>query len=354
MGKRIALSVLLCILCLTGRGIARADMLYLYAPLCEKCAHVEAFLEGLPEVWQQGLEKLDITEDPSRAFALFESYQVPDGKRVTPLILLPGGYLSGEHEITQRLEEVLKQGWGEGKIREGTQETKLPVTLLSAALAGLVAGCNGCALSMLLLFLSLVLPFGEKAGRNALAYLAGKGICIFLIGFGFLSALRYLSGAGFLYAIRWIVAGVGIGLALMNFYDAWRAYRGEFGEMRNQLPRGLRTRLQGYIRAHTTGRVLPLLSLLLGALVGAGEFLCAGQIYLAFLMEAASALSVQAVAALVLYCAAFLLPSAAVVAVCMMRNKTGSMAVFLSKHTWQTKLVTGFMMLLLILLSFVV
>ena len=112
-------------------------------------------------------------------------------------------------------------------------------------------------------------------------------------------------------------------LILLNLWDALAARREAYGQIRNQLPARLRRFLHrriGAVAANPRAMVPALL--LLGALVAASEFLCAGQVYLATLLSGLQAGGQGAGMFLLLaaYCVAFLAPSA-LLTVLILRGK---------------------------------
>ena len=338
-------------------------ILYLYTPACESCAAVESVLNNLPEsvTVQRGnvsfesrvlVRKLDISQIPGTAEALFARYEVPDSRRVTPAVFFGSHVLTGEKEITDRLGQEILLGWASGGVPlpEGDVPLARP-SLLPSIGAGIVAGLNTCALSMLLLFLSLILPTGRRA--PALAFLAAKLVCYLLIGFVFLELLQRYNPHWLRPLSRWLMTGIGAVLILLNLSDAYHAYRNDLGSVRNQLPSGLRGQLHRLIRSLTGTRILTASSALLGFLVAGGEFMCAGQLYLIQLISFAHYESGQ-VPALIAYCLAFLLPSAVVCAVVFYSHSHLRTAAFFAEHMTLVKVLTALAMLMLILLAWLI
>ena len=305
---------------------------YLYSPACESCAEAEGIIDALPEtvrVKRGQIEfdskvvarRVNIYDDPSTARALFERYRVPEDDRITPIVFLREDCVSGAEAIGKRLPYMLNAGLAVGTPLVAPAEAAEPtaLTVAGTALAGFVAGFNPCALSMLLLFLSILVSGGEHVGRYAAAYLIAKFVAYVAIGTVFLSALSAWNPTWLPLAAKILLTVVGGALIVLNLLDARAAYRERYGDIKNQLPRGLRKFLNEHIRNALRGRGAALLAsvMLLGVVVAASEFLCAGQLYLATLTAGLSSGTAYArqFMLLLLFCAAFILPSAIVTAV---------------------------------------
>lgn len=345
---------------------------YLYVPACESCASVEAILSDIPASVsvKRGLytfdsavtvQKIDASVDPALASSLFDAYQVPDAQRITPSVFYAQGYLSGADAIETSLLAQVKLGRAVGGISlSGSDEDEGAASwsFAGTALAGLVGGLNPCALSMLLLFLSTLLRAGKKAGAYATAFLTSKLVCYLLIGTALLGLFQQLNPAWLLPASRIILTVLGGAMAALNLWDAWQARRGEYGQIRNQLPAGMRRGLHGFIERLEQAparRFLPAVCAL-GALVAGGEFLCAGQLYLMSLLGAlqSGAAFWRMAMMLLVYCAAFLLPS---ILLCVIVVRAGALMAasgFLAKHMAKVKLITAIAMILIIVAAWIV
>ena len=336
-----------------------SPVLYLYTPACENCAEAENVLSSLPDhvelrrgeiVFNSRVEvrRVDISADPAFAQAVFEAYNVEDGQRVTPAVFFGDHALTGIREIKEKLLQEIQLGWASGGLKtiEAQSEAAQP-SLLPSIGAGLIAGLNTCALSMLLLFLSLILPAGRRS--PAVAFLAAKFICYLLIGFVFTQLLQRLNPTWLLPFSKWLMTIFGGMLIILNLTDAFHASRGELGAVRNQLPGSLRGRLRRLIKALIEKkRALIPASALLGFLVAGGEFMCAGQLYLMQLISYARYSTGQGLA-LFIYCLAFLLPSV-LITFLVFRSQTHLRASsFFANHLAIVKLLTAGAMLALVM-----
>lgn len=332
-------------------------VLYLYVPACESCARAAAVLDSLPEsvevrrggvqfTSQVRVEKIDASAQTALANALFEAYEVPDGRRATPCAFLSDRCLSGIDEIERDLPVLVTIGRAAGGVLD-VQPAGTPgaVNGLTTLAAGWVAGLNPCALSMLLLFLSAMLKAGRRGGLLCACFLAAKFACYLLIGFLFLGLLQRCNPTWLRPLARGLLTALGAVLIALNLWDAWQIRRQRFGRVRNQLPTALRGGLHRAIRALTSGRVLIPAVVALGVVVALGEFLCAGQLYLIQLLSALQAGQRAQAMQLVLYCLAFITPSALI---CVLVLKGGSQArvsAFFADHMAAVKLLTALMML---------
>ena len=99
------------------------------------------------------------------------------------------------------------------------------------------------------------------------------------------------------------------------------------------------------------GKAMALSALSLGMLVAAGEFLCAGQVYVAVLMANASH---GTALPLVVYSVAFLLPSLAVLVLVDRTRKIMDASDWLLKHMPMIKLLTAAVMAGVLIYAWVV
>lgn len=348
-------------------------MYYLYSPSCESCAEAKATLDSLPETIavhrgsyefesKVNLIRIDIYEQPGVAKALFEKYDVPEDKQITPIIFMRDTYLSGAERINRMLEYSLKsaQAVGTPLIDAGgaAQTDASSLTWAGTFAAGLVAGFNPCALSMLLFFLTLLLPLRKNAGLYAAVYLISKFCMYLLIGTVLLTAFSAWNPTWLPMAAKILLTAIGGVLVALNLMDARAAHREKYGEIKNQLPRGVRKFLHGRIKRalENPGKGLIPSIILLGLIVASSEFLCSGQLYLATL-TAGLELGIEYMKQfmlLVVFCLAFLLPSIVLtVLVVKGRDMFGLSDAMLRKMP-AIKLATAIVMAAIIVIAWVV
>ncbi len=360
-----------------------SQVVYLFTPACESCARAEAAVEALPEsvAVKRGnlsfsspvrVKRFDVTKETDIADALFDAYQIPDDDRVTPAVFLPGKALVGIAQIEEFLGSYVSLGWAVGEISAVPSEDKVidaagetgavpsgnkpsgTAGLLGTLAAGLVAGFNGCALSMLLMFVSMVLSLRKNAWPAVAAFLLAKLACCFLIGSVLLEILQALNPTWLAPAVRVFLTVIMVLLAALTFRDAYFARRGELGSMKNQLPAGLRGKLHGAMRALAGKKLLIPASIALGFVIAAGEFLCAGQLYLARLVGGAGWTDGERFLNLAVYCLGFLAPSAVIAAAILLGRSAGAVSLALARHIALIKFLTAAAMLVLVALAWVI
>ena len=343
---------------------------YLYSPACESCADAEKFLDALSgsiEVTRGEarfdssivVNRINIYDDPSTAAALFQRYQVPDDKQTTPIVFLRERYLNGAERIERYLEFYLKTGEAVGTTILTEKANDLSAfTVAGTALAGFVAGFNPCALSMLLLFVSLLLSAGRRIALYAGIYLGAKFVVYLVIGFLLLSLFSTWAPKWLPLAAKLLMTAASAALIVLNIMDARNAYFQKYGKIKNQLPKGLRRFLNDHIRvaAGSHSKTLPVIAGLLGILVAAGEFLCSGQLYLATLIGSISARIDVTYHAflLVVFCTAFVLPSAGITFAVTRTHDMFSTSNALRQHMPLIKLATAAAMLFITLAAWLI
>jgi len=347
-------------------GGTMSQVVYLYTPGCESCARAEAVLQALPEsvTVRRGrlsfaspvrVKRLDVTKE-GVAGALFDAYQVPEDERVTPAVFLPGKALVGIGQIEKYLASYVSLGWAVGEVSAAAGEGEAPGAAgrAGAFAAGILAGFNDCALSLLLMFVAVVSGLRKSAWPQVAAFLLSELAGCFLIGCVLLEILRALNPAGLAPAVRIFLTVVLAGLAALTFRDAHRARNGELDGMKNQLPAGLRRKLHSAMRALTGKKFLIPASIALGFWTAAAEFPCAGQLYLARLLGGGGWTGGQLLIDLAVYCLGFLAPSAAVASAILLGRPAGAVSAALNRRTAAIKFLTATAMLLFIAMAWVI
>ena len=308
---------------------------YLYVTACGSCAEAKKTLDTLPAgvsvtrgtyTFDSKVEivSVNLGEDTAFALSLFDSYRVPEDKRFAPIVFLRSRYLSGSEEIKRELLPSIRRGEAVGNRIAAREEQSLPpLQLWSTFAAGLIGGLNPCALSMVLLFLSILIPLRKRAGRYAVLFLLSKFVCYLAIGTLLTGIMRYLNLDWLSLALKMFLTLYSAVLIALNLWDAYAAGREEYGHIRNQLPARLRKFTHKRIeRIASSSKALIPAILLLGILVASSEFLCAGQVYLATLLASLQS-GVDAFRLFLLlaaYCLAFLIPSV-LISILVIRGK---------------------------------
>lgn len=306
-------------------------LLYFHTEACPKCEKAEKFFEGLPEkVTLDGkdypvvITKISVaTGENALVFSdLAVQYGVPEEKQQVPFLFLGDAYLSGEEAIRSGTEELLESGKGLGAVYRaklpGEAKIESPVHFwLKTVGVGFLNGFNPCALSLVLLFFSLLNSMDQGFLKCGLTFLTGKFTAYTLLG---LAAATALSAIPFT-AFSWMRRGINVillvlcvTLAIGNFLDCYHSYRGEYGKIRVQLPtrlRGWNNRMVKKLVGKGDGKAFLLLIFGGSAVIALGEFFCTGQIYLASILQWIQRTDAGGVPVLafVLYSAALCLPS---------------------------------------------
>lgn len=369
--KRFALFLCLMLCGLTPQSGAEkmpeSRIIYLYVPACQSCAKVAALLNSLGDDvivrTDSGgrtrsrlvIERVDISRDPAYAEALFDQHSTPPAAQIVPSVYFDGQYLAGEDCILEELPNALARGEA---LVESTAAI-IPKADLSAANrlslgasmgAGLIAGFNPCALSMMILLLGNLLHLGRRSAFLASIFLLCKLVTYFMIGLLLLNVLQAWNPVSLTFSLKFVLSVLAGFLIVLNLQDAWRAARGDYGMVRNQLPSGSRQRLQALIKRMTSSPRLLLAMVILGVLVSLGEFLCAGQLYLATLLAAINngARSAQQLLMLAVYCLAFITPSALLTLVILRLQHTLQASDFIRRRMPLIKLLTALVLALAI------
>lgn len=340
---------------------------YLYVTACSSCAQAAEAIDSLPETIEvtRGqhtfeskivVHRININEQPEVAKALFEKYFVPESRQTAPIVFLANTYLSDSESIARSLNFALQRGSAVG-TELISEEAVTPIdsgafSYLGTIAAGFVGGLNPCALSMLLFFLMLILQFKKNPWKYALTFLGGKLLAYLAIGTVLLTVFQMWNPTWLSTAIKILLTVMAAILIVLNLNDFFAARSEKYGKIRNQLPVGLRKfnhdTIRGVFERHP--RHLTVYMLLLGILVAAGEFLCAGQVYLATLLAAlqSGAQPLRMGLMLVCYCVSFLTPALILCALVARGRSVMDLSEWMRRHMDKVKLITALFFVLLV------
>lgn len=271
---------------------------YFYSAGCRSC---ERFLaQEIPALESElgivlEVERADIFDARAyeRYLRLLERMGVQE--RAYPAIVAGQRVLQGDREIEAGLREAVillaresqsgaRQPSGEALEAGPRGLNRVDLKALPVIAAGLLDGVNPCAFTTLI-FLVSALAVAGKSRRQVLllglVYSAAVFATYFLIGLGFLSAVRYAQS--FLLVatiIRWILVGILAVFAALSLYDYVQLRRGETAKVLLQLPSALKKQIHASIRTRARSAALVASALVLGFLVTVFELACTGQIYL--------------------------------------------------------------------------
>lgn len=353
-----------------GTGDLNYDsrLYFITATACESCASARKTVESLPAVVAVEIDgayvsspvyitEINLSAEPETAMALFNLYEVPDDRRIAPCVLSGELWISGEEDIRDTLLQTLKAGLAMHTprmelVRQET-ETGRPFPLLGAVAAGITAGFNPCALSMLLILAGALLSMKRRPWLYGVIYLAGKLVLYLGIGLFFAALWTRFAPPWFPLLVRILMTAIGAALILLNVTDAVALRAEQYGKERNRLPKRLYNGLQALIKRSVAyhGTTLGLVVLALGMVTGAGEFFCAGQIYAAVIVA-----NVQAggtILPLLLYCLAFLIPSIVMLIVISISRRTLGSTDWVLKRMPAIKWATAVMMALIVMYTWI-
>lgn len=298
------------------------------SPGCHDCIKVEEdVISHLPKEitidnTPSPIKVLKISTAEKGSIELFrqycEDYKVIEENQKTPIVFVGYTALCGPNEIAD-LPSFIEKGDGLiTPILKSTNEQNnnklLDYGWLGILATGLLNGLNPCAISMLLMLLSLLAVDKKSIAPVGFSFAAGKFIGFFLLGtvlFSVVDMLPLKQVAQVAKIILLVLSGV---MVLLNLNDLLAAKSEKYNKIRLQLPQGLRKRNHNWIKkliSSKKGILLIACGLLLGLVLSAGEFLCTGQIYLAVIVQvvhSGAELSGRALIYLLLYCTAFITP----------------------------------------------
>lgn len=209
------------------------------------------------------------------------------------------------------------------------EEENTVLFLLKTIGVGFLNGFNPCALSLVLLFFSLIASLPKRCLRYGIGFLTGKFLAYVGLGLAAATAMSAIPFEAFALlrkGINLILLVFCMALAYGNFQDCFYAFRGEYGKIKVQLPGKLRKwndNLVKKIAENSEKKAFLFLVFGGGMAIALGEFFCTGQIYLASIlqwMQRAERGQVP-VLALFLYSGALCLP-ALVLLVLIVRGKS--------------------------------
>lgn len=338
---------------------------YFYQVGCQECSRAEADIRYIRQRYPQlVVEEFNIYEQAALAQWMAERAGRTDLH--TPALFIGDDALIGEREITpQNLQALMEKYAATGSEKvwadfnpetglAGLVERFRAIGPFTVFLAGLVDGLNPCAFATLIFFIAYLAAGGYK-GRQVLtvggAFTAGVFLAYLTVGLGLYKVLDLL-GSALTIAGRWLyrlTALFCLVLGVLSFVDFLKARKGRIGEMTLRLPDRLKNRARAVVRQGQRMSAHVLGAFLTGLLVSLLELACTGQLYLPTIVFVTSvpALRARAVAYLLLYNLAFILPLGIVFALTYFGTTSLQLGVFLQKRAAAIKLGTALVFLAL-------
>lgn len=338
---------------------------YFYQVGCQECSRAEVDIRYIRQRYPQlVVEAFNIYEQAALAQWLAERAGRTDLH--TPALFVGDDALIGEREITpQNLQALVEKYATTGAEKvwadfnpetglAGLVERFRAIGPLTVFLAGLVDGLNPCAFATLIFFIAYLAAGGYKE-RQVLtvggAFIAGVFLAYLTVGLGLYKVLDLL-GSALTVVGRWLyglTALFCLVLGVLSFVDFLKARKGRLEEMTLRLPDRLKKQTRTVIRKGQRMSAYVLGAFLTGLLVSLLELACTGQLYLPTIVFVASvpALRARAVAYLLLYNLAFILPLGIVFALVYFGTTSMQLGMFLQKRAAAMKLGTALVFLAL-------
>ncbi len=303
-------------------------IVYFSSPGCHACMDVEnQILNHLPQKISidgtpSPIKLLKVSTAEKGSIELFRQYcdtfRVSEKDQKTPIAFVGYHALCGMDEIA-KLPKILEQGGGLKTplltVEEDQQQNALlDYGWLGVFVTGLLNGLNPCAISMVLMLLSLLVVDKTLTTPVGLSFATGKFIGFFLLGTVLFTVVDRLPLNEVTMVTKVILLVLSAIMVLLNLNDLLAAKSERYNRIKLQLPQGLRKRNHSWIKRLLSVKKRGLLiggGILLGLVMAAGEFLCTGQIYLAVIVQvvhSGAELSGKALFYLLLYSVAFIIP----------------------------------------------
>ncbi|GAB6277183.1 MAG: membrane protein [Rectinema sp.] len=295
------------------------------------CSHCDSFLyvqkANLEQVYNVSivLETHDILSAAGYEQCVKMLKQKQLNFTVFPVLFIGSNIYRGSSAIEENMPQEIEYYVTHGSYRPALHRTNelasnadqsdkaFVASIIPSILAGLLDGINPCAFSTMLFFLSFIAL--KRRDRRSLAwvgisFILAVFVTYFLIGLGFLGALRkYLSENRFSLYVDIFVSALAAIFAVLNVRDAVVATQGRASESLLQMPFFLKRMSHRFIRYFNQLPLYILGAALSGFLVSVIELACTGQIYLptiAYMNQ--SARSSRSIILLLIYNVAFIIP----------------------------------------------
>lgn len=344
---------------------------YFYEPGCPACLRVQN--EVLPELRlrYEGFYVLNrydtgVASNVIRLVAYQEALGIEDNSSVSMFVDYATP-LCGIEAIRTRLAACLDKrvnarfapeweppqpiAWGvEGDTADADARVSR-FTVSVVAMAGFLDGINPCAISTLVLLMSMLVVAGLR-GRGILimgsAFVLASFSVYTAIGFGLLRCLHLLTAFPTLAAaFRRTLAGVLLLLAFLSFRDAFRYGRThDPHQVLVQLPERIKRMIHSVVRRGVRSHHLVVSGIVAGATVTALETVCTGQVYVpAMTLVIREGGGVRVWGLLLLYNTMFISPLILAIALTRFGLKTETMLRWSRSNVAFSKALLGFFFL---------
>jgi len=319
---------------------------------CEDCQAVKTWFSEQELSIQ--LMEYNIIEDDclDELKSVFVQYRVPEEEQKVPAVFWGEEYLIGKEGIPtigQIMEQKrtknasLLKMMKEAEVVRGSSNERKHMSLWTLAAAGLLAGFNPCSISMLLMLMSLLLSEKASVWKNGLLYLLGKYAAYLSIGFVIFMTASQISNQTMekVGSVMNLAMGILFAIAAVLYIaDAVRVYRQDYGNIKMQLPVGLRRMNHNLIKKVSSagGFMQPLMILALGVVISFGEFFCTGQIYMASITYLLKDQVKAAILPFLVYTTAMSVPAVIMIMLIQRTRNTETVSDFMFRHLGAIKI----------------
>lgn len=335
-------------------------IIYFYESLCSGCQQVsEARVVETLESRGFMVEIMDVSlpENIKLMASYSDFYGVPQNKRSTPLMFAGGTYFNGPSDIISALED--------GSLEAAALEPLLDVPegyealsgfagLWRVIVAGLLDSINPCAIAMLLMFISIVAKVKSPflLIKISLSYILGIFITYFLIGLALLEVMRtFASQISRVHQILYIAFAIlSLFLAIITFYDVYVSRRHDYGKVKNQLPKGIKTFNKRFMQKltkniHENAKSVQInaiiIPFIIGVVVAFTEAACTGQVYGLILLSIRSTEPLSGILYLLVFNLLFVTPLIIISIIAVKTRNTTSIALFVQERLYLIKWLTA-------------
>lgn len=334
------------------------NLIYFNVPLCNTCNEFENELNKLQKEYKNiNIYKYDISKSQNYEMLVRynNEYKISKKDGGAPIIFVSDRYIKDPSEIKPIIREILQNEKAkETPVLEGIQvNTKsFNYDILGFIFTGFVNGLNPCSISMFLFFISLISVKNVGIKKLGFSFILGKFLAYLLIGSVLYTYLSKINIGLYNTIMKEIFIVFSAIIIFLNLNDFLKARKEKFGQIKNQLPRKVRRFNHNIIKSfleNKSGKILIIISFVLGAVVSLGEFLCTGQVYLAsisYMIQKNSIYSLKAFSYLFLYDLVFIIPPIIIVFIIDKGTDMFKVSSFLVEKMYLIKLLTALVMFL--------
>ena len=349
-------------------------IIYFSSPGCHNCIVVkEDILSRLPneiiinkESSPVKLFEISISQkENAELFKKYcENYNVPENIQKTPIVFAGCDYLAGVAEISS-LPDLLELGECQDtpiyEVANNNGRSLLSdYKLFSVFSTGLINGLNPCAISMILMLLSLLAVNKKLLLPVGISFAVGKFIGFLLLGTVLYSFVDILPYEKFALVTKVILLSFFSVMIVLNINDFIAAKKEKYQNIKLQLPQTFRKTNHNWIKKlvsyKKTGAIV-IGGTILGLFISTGEFLCTGQIYLAVIIQAAhstSSFSSKAFLFLTLYSIAFIIPVIVIVLLVYKGKTVFNLSEMFRKNMVWVKLINAILFIVFFILVLII